>query len=137
MSWRDLISRDTLRKRNGLCDSLARPLTQRYGSTRAKSAPLVPQRELRVLGHLVRGPRRLEDHRGSHLLDALELADELLDLLADLRADRARRRRQREGDVDVAAVDVDPVDEPQLDEVETELGVDDVRQGVLDRLDRG
>src|SRR4051794_39771346 len=50
---------------------------------------LVAERELRVLGHLVRGPRRGEDHRRRDGLDALDLADELDDLLGDLRADRA------------------------------------------------
>ena len=59
-------------------------------------------------------------------LDAVELADELLDLLGDLRADRAAGRGQRERDVHVAAVDLDPVDQPELDEVEPQLGVDHV-----------
>ena len=55
----------------------------------ARFGPLVAERELRVLGHLVRGPRRREDHRRADLVDALELAHELIDLLGDLRADRA------------------------------------------------
>ncbi|HMI71431.1 MAG TPA: STAS domain-containing protein [Solirubrobacteraceae bacterium] len=38
--------------------------------------------------------------------------------------------------MDVAAVDLDAVDEPQLDEVQPELRVDDVRQRVLDVLKR-
>src|SRR5204863_2318286 len=86
----------------------------------------VAERELRVLGHLVRGPRRREDHRGDDLLDTVELAHELLHLLGDLRADRAGRRGEGEGDVDLAAVDGDVVDEAELDEVEPELGIDDV-----------
>src|SRR3712207_7905474 len=44
-------------------------------------------------------------------------------LLGDLRPDRAGRRGEREGDVDVAAVDLDAVDQAELDEVQPELGV--------------
>ena len=38
------------------------------------AAVLVPERELRVLGHLLRRPRRREDHRRDDLVDAVELA---------------------------------------------------------------
>ena len=41
----------------------------------------VPERELRVLGHHLRGPGRIEDHLGMDLVDPLELADELPHLL--------------------------------------------------------
>ena len=100
----------------------------------AASTGSVAERELRVLGHLVRGPRRREDHVGHDLLDALDLADELLHLLGDLRPDRARGGRQREGDGHRAAVDLDAVDEPELDEVEPQLGVDDVAERLGDFL---
>src|SRR3954468_8214968 len=69
----------------------------RSGWRGGATSPSVAECELRVLGHLVRGPRGGEDHVGHHLLDAGELADELLHLLGDLRADRAGRRGQREG----------------------------------------
>ena len=105
-------------------------------AARALPRRLVAERELRVLGHLVRGPRRREDHRRGDLVDALELAHELVDLLGDLRADRAGGRRQGVGDVDLRPVELDAVDQAQLDEVEPQLGVDDVRQRVLDRLRR-
>src|SRR4051812_4728094 len=97
------------------------------------------ERELRVLAHLVRRPRRREHHRGGDLVDVVELADELLDLLGHLWADRAAGRGERERHVDVAGVDVDPVDQPQLDEIEPQLGVDHVRERVLDvfRCDHG
>ena len=36
---------------------------------------------------------------------------------------------------DVARLDLDPVDESQLDEVETELGIDDVGEGGFDIVD--
>jgi len=92
------------------------------------------ERELRVLGHPVRGPGRVEGHVRADLVDPGELADELLDLLRDLRADRAAGRGQGEGDVDGAAFDLDLVDEAELDEVESELGIDDLGQGVGDFL---
>ena len=44
-------------------------------------------------------------------------------------------RRQRERDVDVAGVDVDPVDQPELDEVKPQLGIDDVGQRLFDIVD--
>ena len=44
-------------------------------------------------------------------------------------------RRQRERDVDGPAVDLDVVDESELDEVQTQLGVDDVRERLLDFVD--
>ena len=69
---------------------------------------------------------------GMHGVDAVELADELLHLLGDLRADRAARRGEREVDEDVAALDLHLVDQPELHEVEPELGVDDVGEGLLD-----
>ena len=46
-------------------------------------------------------------------------------------------RGQRERHVDVAAVDLDAVDQAELDEVEPELGVDHVGERVLDVFDGG
>src|SRR4051794_25926548 len=100
-----------------------------------RRAALEAQRELRVLGHLVRGPRRRERHVGADLLDAVELAHELLDLLRDLGADRAAGRGERERHVDGGAVDLDVVDQAELDEVQAELGIDDLGQGVGDLFD--
>src|SRR5205085_4080636 len=88
----------------------------------------VAERELRVLGHLVRGPWRREHHRRDHLLDAGELADELLHLLGDLGADRAGGGGQRICDLDAAAVDLDAVDQAELDEIQPQLGVDHLRK---------
>src|SRR4051812_34793988 len=99
------------------------------------ASPSEAERELRVLAHPVRRPRRREDHARLHALDAVQLADELLDLLGDLRADRAARRGEREGHVDIARVDLDPVDEAELDEVQPELGIDDVGERRFDVFD--
>ena len=76
------------------------------------------------------------DHGGvktisdSTVLTPSSFADELFDLLVDLRADRAARRGQRERHAHVAVVDLHPVDQAELDEVEPQLGVDHVRQRV-------
>jgi hypothetical protein len=68
------------------------------------------------------------------LLDPVELSDELAHLLGDLRADRAGRRRQREGDEGLLSLDLHVVDEAQGDEVEAELGVDDLLERLVDVL---
>src|SRR4051794_2922186 len=95
---------------------------------------LIPQRELGILGHLVRGPRRGESHRRLNTAHALEFRHELVDLLGDLRADRASGGGQGERHVDVALVDLDAIDQAEFDEVEPELGIDDVGERVFDFL---
>ena len=69
---------------------------------------------------------------GHDVLDAGDLADELLHLLGHLRPDRAGRGRERERHVDGAAVDLDAVDEAELHEVEPELGIDHVAERLED-----
>ena len=60
----------------------------------------VAERELGVFAHALRSPGRRERHRRLDLLDAIELAHELLDLLGDLWADRTARAGQRVCDAD-------------------------------------
>ena len=62
----------------------------------------------------------------------VELADELAHLLGDLGADRAGGGGQGEGDVDLVVLDLDVVDEAQGDEVEPQLGVDYLFEGLVD-----
>ena len=57
-----------------------------------------------------------------------------LHLLGDLGADRAGGGGQGEGDVDVLFLDRDVVDEAERDEVEAELGVDDLLERLVDVL---
>src|SRR5215207_4960466 len=95
---------------------------------------LVPERELRVLGHHLRGPGWVEDHLRVDLVDPLELADELAHLLGDLRPDRAGGRGQGEGDESLAVLNLDVVDEPERDEVESELGIDDLLERLVNVL---
>ena len=59
------------------------------GADRQAQPDLEAQGEPGVLGHLVRGPRRREDHLRIDALHTVELAHELLHLLAHLRPDRA------------------------------------------------
>src|SRR5690606_6307967 len=84
-----------------------------------------------VVGDLLGAPRR-----HPHPVDA-EAVDEAVEALGRLVLDdvgqRARRRGQ--GHVDhgiVLWLDVQPVDEPEVDDVDPELGVDDVAQGLFD-----
>ena len=59
--------------------------------------------ELRVFAHPLGCPRWGERHRRLHVAHAVQIADELLDLLGDLGADRATGARQRVGDADDSA----------------------------------
>ena len=72
-----------------------------------------------------------------YLLDAVDLGDELLDLLGHLRTDRTAWARERIGDADGSAIDLDVVDQPELDEVESELRIYDVAQRDGDSLECG
>ena len=101
------------------------------GAVNGKPAS-VAERELRVLGHLLGRPRRREHHRGDDLRHLGQVAHELLHLLGDLRADRARGRGERERDVHGPAVDLDAVDQAELDEVEAQLWIDHVGERVDD-----
>ena len=93
-SKRMLIAMSQVQVHDGGADGLvatdAQRGVRRSGNLYPVGAALVPERELRVLGHALRGPHRREDHLREDLLDSLDLADELLHLLGDLRADRAR-----------------------------------------------
>ncbi len=81
---------------------------RRRGSEIGRRVSSEAEGELRVLAHLVRRPRRREHHGRRDLVHVVELADELLDLLRDLGADRAAGRGERERDVDAAALDSIP-----------------------------
>ena len=94
------------------------------------------ERELGFLAHQLRRPRGVNVIFELTEVTPSKLADELVDLLGYLRPDRTARRGQRERDVDVAALDLDVVDQPQLDEVE-QAQVDHVRERFLDIVYRG
>ena len=57
------------------------PPDSRFGTRSGRGCGSVPERELRVLGHHLRGPGRVEDHLRVDLFDPLQLADELAHLL--------------------------------------------------------
>ena len=103
----------------------------------AKAKALVAERELRVLGHLVRGPRRREDHRGHDLvtpsisLTNSMICSETCGPIGHAGVVRVNVTSTR------PAVDLDPVDQAELDEVQAELRVDDVAERLGDLfLDR-
>src|ERR687887_1849095 len=79
--------------------------------------------ELRVLGHLVRGPRRVPRELGLDLLDAGHRLDDLFDRLLDQRAGRAAHRGQAVAHVHALAGDRDVVEQAELDDVHSKLGV--------------
>ena len=106
------------------------------GARLSATARSEAERELGVLGHLLRRPRRREDHLRLDRPHALELAHEFFDLLGHLGPDRTSRRGQRERHAHVAVIDLHAVDQPELDEVETELGIDHVRQRIHHVVDR-
>src|SRR5215213_3915622 len=70
----------------------ARSLVGPIGSRRPALKRSVPESELGFLAHQVRRPRRGERHLRIDGADSVELAHELLDLLGDLRPDRAAGR---------------------------------------------
>lgn len=91
-----------------------------------------PESELRVLRHHLRRPRRIKNHLRVNGLYARQIADEFLHLLGHLRTDRACRRGQGEGDVNVLFLDVDVVDQPKRDKVEPQLRVDHLFERLID-----
>src|SRR5688572_17964217 len=94
-----------------------------------------------VVGDLVRAPRRHPDPVDPDVVDqagAGAAGQRLTGLVLDDVGERAGRRGQRHvQDGDVAVVDVDAVDEAQVDDVDAELGVDDVAHGLLEVLEQG
>src|SRR4051812_44436713 len=93
-----------------------------------------------VVGDLVGAPRRHPDPVDPDVVDqagAGTAGERLAGLVLDDVGQRAGRRGERHVQHrDIALVDVDAVDEPQVDDVDAELGVDDVAHGLLDVLDQ-
>src|SRR5207249_4284715 len=77
---------------------------------------------------------RAQDHLGVDLLDARDVREEPHDLLFDQRSDRTAHGRQGVGDVHGLALDVDAIDEPEIDDVDAELGVVHVAQRIHDLI---
>src|SRR5262249_19777150 len=92
-----------------------------------------PQLTARFVGHHRLGPRRIEHDVDVDALDPGEpRPDRRLDEILQVVAKRTRRARHRHRDADRAVTDVDAVDEPEIDDVDPELGIDDVLQRVSD-----
>src|SRR3954449_1161866 len=98
--------------------------------------PESPQLVAAVVGDLVRSPRRHPDPVDQDVVDhAFEGG---VGLVLDDVGQGARRRGQRHVDDRVGvAVEVYAVDQAQVDDVDPELGVDDVLERLGDVLDRG
>jgi hypothetical protein len=84
--------------------------------------------ELRVVGHLVRRPRRVEGQLELDLLDSGHLHRDAVDVLRDERAGRAPHRGQAVDHLRLVALDLDLVNEPEVDDVHPELGILDLAE---------
>ena len=94
------------------------------------------ERELRVFAHLLRRPggvKVIEDATDFSTPSSSETNSSICSVTCGPIGHAGRGERER--DVHVALVDLDAVDEAELDEVEPELGVDDVAEGLLDLFD--
>src|SRR5690242_6074076 len=79
--------------------------------------------ELRVVGHLLRRPRRVERQLAGDRLDARDLVEDAVDVLLDHLPGGAAHRGKRVRDLDVRAFELRVVEQAQLDDVHPELGV--------------
>src|SRR3954454_18585608 len=79
--------------------------------------------ELRVVGHLVRRPRRVPRELDLDVLDARQLGRGAVDVLLDHRPRGATHRREAVRDLDLRSGDVDVVEKPEVDDVHAELRI--------------
>ncbi len=106
------------RGRPGTSPEIARRAPSRGAGSEA-------ERELRVLAHPLRRPGRREGHRRLHV-STPSSSETNSSICSETWADRAARAGQRVGHAHRPALDLDVVDQPELDEVEAQLGVDHV-----------
>src|SRR5918992_4483331 len=94
----------------------------------------VPEGRLGLLGHHLGGPGRTEHHLALDVLDPGEAREQLVHLGFDHGPDRAAHRREGVRDVNppLIRVDVDLVHQAQIHDVDPELGVVDVLEGLED-----
>jgi hypothetical protein len=91
-----------------------------------------PKGRLRFVGHQLGAPGRAEHELGPDLPDPLDRGEEGSHLVLDQRPDRAAHRRERVLDIHVTVgLDRDVVDEPEVDDVDAELRVEDLFEGFL------
>src|SRR5512132_3951175 len=89
------------------------------------------ERCLRFVRHQLGRPRRAEDERRPYLTDLLDRRQQGADLVFDERSNRTSHRGEAVRDVHVPLVsDVDAVHEAEVDDVDAELGVVDLHQGL-------
>src|SRR5215218_601949 len=84
--------------------------------------------ELRVVGHLLRRPRRVPRQFDLDVVDAGDLRRDAVDVLLDHRAGRAAHRREAVNDLHLRALDLDVVQQAEIDDVHAELGILDLAQ---------
>src|SRR4029453_1808920 len=123
--------------------SLAMPLQEAglspgsVGNDRSTRSSLAKtEDELRVVGHQLRRPRRIPRELDFDVLDSRNGRRRIVDALLDHRPGRTAHRGQAVYDLDLRAVDLDVVEQPQLDDVHAELRVLDPAQCLGDVLFR-
>src|SRR3954468_12853033 len=84
------------------------------------------ENELRVVGHAVRRPRRVERQLGLGVFYALDRTRGGGDVLLDHRTRRTAHRRQAVEHLHLRAVDLDVVEKPEIDDIHAELRVLDL-----------
>src|SRR5207247_3211996 len=90
--------------------------------------------ELGVVGHQLGRPGRVPGELDLDVLDAWNRGGRVVDALLDHRPRRTTHRRQAVHDLDLRAVDLDVVEQPQFDDVHAELGILDPAQRLGDVL---
>src|SRR5579875_479982 len=103
-------------------------------AARARGAWCEAERRGRERTHTIGRPGRIPDEIDDDALDALNLADHLFNRRHHRVVQGAAARRQRHTDGDGTAVDLDAVDEPELDDIEAQLGVVDAVERFFDRV---
>src|SRR5215475_11836766 len=93
----------------------------RISGNRCRSAEA--EDELRVVGHPVRRPWRVERQLELDVLDALDLPDGAVDVLGDERTCRAAHGCQAVRDLGGRVLDLHLVEKSEIDDVHAELGI--------------
>src|SRR6478672_8033586 len=109
--------------------TISRAARRRKRTPRSLSSSLAEaEDELRVVGHLVRRPRRIEDELELDVLHPGHFARHALHVTRDQRACRTAHRREAVDDLHLRTFDLDLVDEPEIDDVHTELRIFDLAE---------
>ena len=88
-----------------------------------------------IFGHALRRPRRIVGQRHGDALDAGHVADVALDVAHHFGADRTADGRQRHGDVDGRALELEMIDQAEIDNIDGDLRVVTLAHSLVDGFD--